>query len=138
MRLAERVYFGIVAGIMLFLAMVAITHAQEAPVMEEGLTWSAPTQYTDGSPIAPGELEQMNLYCGTDPQTMPQDIYIAPDRTHMDKADLIAQFDIRLNTTYYCLMTATTTNGLTSDFSEAVSFIVPDNRVPESPRINVH
>jgi hypothetical protein len=120
---------------------IEMAQAQNPPVMREGVTMVAPTQYTDQTPIAPNELTNVMLYCGTSPSVLPQQMPLlnpAPGATlKVSKDALLAHFAFNFNKVYYCNATATAANGLTSERSQTINFTVPDERSPEPPPISV-
>ncbi len=67
--------------ILLSFVLVAVTAACSSggggvPTMVSGtLVWDLPTQYTDGSPLAPGDLKGCNVYYSLGPSTCPTGSY---------------------------------------------------------------
>ena len=91
------------------------------PVMAENVAWDQPTTYTDGSPIAAGELVSNTVYVAygsvTNVQRMP--------------ATTNAVMSLPLLTRYVLTVTATTSNGSESEPSDP---LVIDKRKPSRGR----
>lgn len=138
-KLAERLYIAIVGTFLLFMLSVAVTtaQAQDVPVMNVGIRWAAPTQYVDGPPILPGELTAFTILCGSSASDLAMSVTVGPTVLSYSRDDMIANFGLAFDTTYFCALTATTSNGLTSARSTMVSFQVVDTRVPGAPTLFV-
>jgi hypothetical protein len=73
------------------LALPFALFAQTPPVMNVGLSWSAPTHYTNGVPIAPGELKNYTVLCGPTSQNLSLTANVAASQTTYSRGELIAQ-----------------------------------------------
>ena len=83
------------------------------------LTWDAPTSYTDGSPLAPGDLKEFRIYFSTQPGSYSTSSYytvLAP-ATSITVTEIISQSA----GTYYFVVTAVDTTNMESDISNEVS-----------------
>lgn len=112
------------------LLFAGLSFAQE---LNERLSWTPPTQYTDNSPIAPGELVSYTISCGIAPGNYILTLTVPGDTTEASRALLMESMGLVLGGEYHCAVQATTANGLTSAYSNEVAFNVPDNRVPAAP-----
>lgn len=138
-KLADRLYIAIVGTFLLFMLSVAVTtaQAQDVPVMNVGIRWAAPTQYTDGTPIPADGLAAFTILCGSSSSDLSQSVTVGPTVLSYSRGDMITNFGLAFETTYFCALTATASNGLTSARSSVVSFQVVDTRVPGAPTLFV-
>jgi hypothetical protein len=79
------------------------------------LSWSPPTTYVDGSSIAPGEIVRYTILYGPQSGMYTNSLVVLPPATSVN----IGGF--RRNATMFFVITATTNNGLTSNYSNQVS-----------------
>lgn len=129
---------GIGVGILLvFWLVIGVAKAQEAVPMNTGLTWTAPTQYVTGEPILAGELLSYSLECGTASGSYDRFVQTGALVQAATKDQLVAVMGLVINQDYYCAVSATTTNGLTSAFSGEVFFVIPDTRRPNPPVLSL-
>lgn len=139
-KMAERIYAAILCTFLLFMLSVALTttaSAQEVPTMNVGIRWAAPTQYTDGTPIPAGGLAAYTILCGSTAADLSMTVAVGPTVLTYSRGDMITNFGLNFGPTYFCALTATATNGLTSARSAVVSFKVEDTRVPGAPVLTV-
>lgn len=139
-KLAPRIFYSLVAAlvVLLFALMVVpVAKAQTPPTMNVGLSWAAPTQYVDGTAIGPDELTAFGILCGTSAADLSMSVSVGPTVLSYSRAALIDDFALEFGPTYFCALTATTSNGLTSARSAVVSFRLEDTRVPAAPVLTV-
>lgn len=122
---------------LLCLGAFSAASAQTPPVMEVGINWGAPTEYTDGTPIAPGDLSLYTILCGSSAGDLSMSVTVPGTVTSYSRAELLANMGLAFGTPYFCALTATTANGLTSARSATVSFVIQDVRVPSAPVLSV-
>jgi hypothetical protein len=118
------------------LLAAGVSQAQ-TPVMNVGLSWTAPTQRTDGSALAPGDITGYRILCGptSNPSPYPLIHNVGPV-TSFSKEDLIAVFSLERETVYYCALRTLAmcgTSSCTSARSGEVSFVIPAETVPQLP-----
>ena len=130
---------GIVVGLMLvWWLVIGVAKAQDGPQpLQVGLTWTAPTQYVTGEPILAGELQSYSLECGTASGSYDRFVQTGSLVQAAPKDQLVAVMGLVINQDYYCAVTATTTNGLTSAYSGEVFFVIPDTRRPNPPVLSL-
>ena len=116
----------------LMLLTVAVG-AQTPATMNTGLSWSGPTQYTDGTALPAADLDKYTIKCGTAAGAYTLSMDTAGTVTSRTKAQLITGMGLNLAQTYFCVLTVTTKNGLTSANSATVAFLIPDQRAPKAP-----
>jgi amino acid permease len=120
------------------LALFTVTaFAQTPPVMQTQLRWAGPTQYTDGTPILSGDLTSFTILCGTSAANLAQSVSVPGEATTYSRQQFIDNFAMSFGVVYFCALTATTSNGLTSARSATVSFSLQDTRVPGVPTLTV-
>jgi hypothetical protein len=125
-------------AVFLLMALVAVAaQAQTTPVMNTGLSWAAPTQYTDGSAIPSGGLTNYTILCGTTAANLAQTVTVPATVTSYSRAQMLQNFSMAFNTVYYCALTVTASNGQTSARSSTVSFTIQDTRTPNPPVLSV-
>jgi hypothetical protein len=124
--------------VFLLLAMfTVVAQAQTTPVMSTGLSWSAPTQYTDNTPIPSGGLSNYTILCGASSTNLNQTVTVPATTTSYSRAQMLQNFAMNYGTVYFCALTVTATNGLTSARSATVSFTIQDTRIPKPPVLSV-
>ena len=107
----------------------------QSTVLRNSITWVAPSQYTDGSSLPPAELASYELLCATvsAPSTYPLSMVVPGDQTVVTKEQAVQGLGLEFGVTYYCAVTATATNTMTSARSNEVNFTVEDLRQPQAP-----
>ena len=118
----------------LLMGMVTVVFAQAT--MNVGISYQDPTQYVDNSPLPPEEIQNRTLACGTATGNYITTM-VAPAGGQIAKELIFTQLALAYNTEYFCAMTVTTDNGLTSAYSAEVNFIVEDQRVPQPPVLSL-
>lgn len=113
--------------------LAGVVAAQQT--MNEGLRWAEPTQYTDGSAIAAGDLSSYTISCGTVSGSYNLTMVVPGDMTAASRDALMANMGLVLGGEYRCALQATTANELTSAYSNEVHFVLPDERVPNAPTL---
>ncbi|MEN8178194.1 MAG: hypothetical protein ABFS39_06180 [Pseudomonadota bacterium] len=79
------------------------------------LSWTAPTTRTDGSSLAPSELEGYRIYYGTSPD----DLVLQEEILGISATEI--SIAVPSSGIYYFAVTAYDSDGLESSFSEVVS-----------------
>jgi len=98
-----------------FILIIAI-YAPIASAVEAVVTWDAPTQYVNGDPLPPDQIESYSIGHGEDWQTV---------------TSTTATYQV--NPGYNCWIISTlATNGLSSIFASMCAD-VPSNSPPETP-----
>lgn len=101
-----------------FLTAVALLVALPALALEKTFSWTAPTQYEDGSALPAAEIAGYTITCGAR-------VLIVNGAVTSHRADFGPG-------SYTCTAQTRATNGQTSSASNAVSFTVPQP-VPNAP-----
>lgn len=120
----------------LLMAVMTVTFAQSVPIMQQGLGYQDPTEYTDGSALPLDEIQVRTLDCGLSPGNYTLSM-VAPAGGLVARDEIVAQLGLDYGVTYYCAMTVTATNDLTSAYSAEVNFTVEDQRVPRPPVLQI-
>jgi hypothetical protein len=110
--------------------------AQTPPIMQHGISYADPTQYTDGSTLPASDIAERRLFCGTNPNQLSMDM-LAPAGGKITKEEIIDAFNLGFTTRYYCALRVTAINGFHSANSAVVSFTLQDIRVPKAPTLTV-
>jgi hypothetical protein len=102
------------AGASAALPAFSITVAPAAFTGTAALTWMAPAQYTDGSPMPIGELDAYRVYRGTSAASLARIAEVDSATTAFNVSNLTAG-------THYFAVTAVSINGLESSLSQVGS-----------------
>lgn len=119
------------------LVLAVSAQAQTPAVMNTGLSWTAPTQYTDNTNIVAGDITAYTVKCGTASGTYPMSLSVAGTVTSRTAAQLITGMGLNRGVSYFCVVTATTKNGKESANSTVANFVIPDNRIPKAPTLSI-
>jgi hypothetical protein len=89
------------------------------------LSWTPPTQYSDGTPMPAGELSSYRIYLGTNQSSF--DRFIEIDATdHMGEYTIeFSSQSLASETEYFLAMTTLSLTGLESAPSQIISFTTP-------------
>lgn len=134
MKLIKTLWFPILMFVVALLA-AGLSYAQQA--LNDRLSWQAPTEYTDGSAIAAGDLVSYTISCGSQSGNYVLTMVVPGDTTQATRDELMASMGLMLGANYYCALQATTANELTSAYSNEVFFNLPDTRVPNAPVLTI-
>lgn len=134
MKTAKTLWFPILMFVVALLG-AGVSYAQQA--MNERLRWGAPTEYTDGTAIAPGDLTSYTISCGSQSGNYILTMTVPGDTTQATRDELMASMGLVLGANYHCAVQATTANQLTSAYSNEVFFTLPDTRVPNAPVLTI-
>jgi hypothetical protein len=130
---------GTVGLILLTMAGMAwqVANAQSASY-DTTLTWTAPTQNTDGTPLT--DLAGYNVYYGVNPDPATMDLLatvpcemVGGPASCVVQSHVVAGATFTPNTTYYFAMTSENALGLESVFSNVASKTMPNTLPPEPP-----
>lgn len=83
------------------------------------LSWGTPTLYTDGTPVAPGNIKEYRVYFGTSSGSYSSSP-VSNQTTSIQVKDIIT----RGTGTYYFVVTAIDLTDVESDFSNEVSAVL--------------
>lgn len=89
------------------------------------LSWTAPTQYEDGTPLPTSEIQSYKIYYGTASKVYSSSISVTPTTLSYVVSNLS-------NGTYYFAITTVATNGAESAYSNEATKLVQTKR-PKSP-----
>lgn len=128
--------FGTFALMALVLMVISYKAFAQAPTFDVTLTWDAPTQRTDGSPLT--NLAGFKVYYGTAPGNLDQVIMLpcqTPGTPAMCNTDgyVMTQAQLQGNTVYFFAATAYDTNNLESTLSNIASKLTPSTAPPGPP-----
>lgn len=111
--------------ILMLVALAAITSPLWAQVvMENGISWTAPAERTDGTPLAPEELSGFAVHCGLEPGNYIMQTEAGAQDRFKSRADLIEELSLAWDVEYFCAMTAVDTGGRRSAYSDERNFTV--------------
>jgi hypothetical protein len=86
------------------------------------LSWTPPSQYNDGSPLAVNELASYRIYYGINQSSLNDFIEIEPTQNMSSYTINNNTIGLLNNTNYFLAMTVIDNLGRESDFSEILNF----------------
>lgn len=106
------------AGASASLRAFSISVAPAAATGSARLSWTPPSQYSDGSPMPASEIGAYRIYHGSSPSSLTRIAEVGAATTQFTVEDLARG-------THYFAVTTVTANGIESDFSQTGSKTIP-------------
>ena len=105
-----------------FISLSACDGSNSSESKSITLNWSAPTEFSDNTPLSESEIFGYRIYYGTDENALTNNFVIETNGSADSFTLDYDTYNIADNTVYYVAMSTITTSGIESNLSEVISF----------------